>query len=147
MSERVELPTLSLGVCGSFPHVYCGPFHPSGLLLSVVDYWSHIACASTDASTQLFNPACCHEFAMGTGCLYGGLQAIVGTSQCKLNSCACLLAGPNTRTSSVRTSVEDTSYQLPVKTVADVTTAVRMVQERMSPEIQRMCLVRTSHCL
>ena len=43
----VQEPTLSLGVCGRFPNVYWGRF-------TLADYfpnWSHISCASTDAST------------------------------------------------------------------------------------------------
>ena len=67
--------------------------------------------------------------------MYDILQAIVRTHQCKLNNWACLLAGPNTRTSSVRTSVEQTSYQLPVKNVADVTTALKDEPRKDEPRV------------
>ena len=57
----VQEPTLSLGVCGSFPHV-TGKY--TSTLQALWDCWFHILCKQRCSHLQL-HPTCCHVLAMG----------------------------------------------------------------------------------
>ena len=91
----VQEPTLSLGVCESFPHV-------TGIYTSMLEaladcLFSHLVHARMLSPTSTSLPALCHVVAMGKACC---------TTFCKQ-----LLNVSKTRTGSVGTSAEGSSSQ------------------------------------